>query len=79
MKTLKAETHIEPLAYSIDEACRVSSLGRTNLYRFIREGKLDIRRLGGRTLVPAESLRRLIEQAPTEIVPRFRRSTSAAA
>jgi len=59
-----AGTPTEPLAYSINEACRVSSLGRTNLYRFIREGKLEIRKLNGRTLVPAASLRRLIDEAP---------------
>lgn len=64
MTISKIETQLEPLAYSIEEACRVSSLGRTNLYRFIREGKLDVRKLGGRTLVPAASLRRLIDEAP---------------
>ncbi|WP_081725427.1 helix-turn-helix domain-containing protein [Mesorhizobium sp. L2C085B000] len=55
---------LEPLSYSVAEACRVSSLGRSNLYRFIREGKLEARKLGGRTLVPAAALRRLIEEAP---------------
>jgi excisionase family DNA binding protein len=50
----------EPLAYSINEACRVSSLGRTRLYELIAEGQLEARRIGKRTLIPAESLRRLI-------------------
>lgn len=54
-----------PLAYSIEDAARALSIGRTNLYRFINEGKLEVRKLGGRTLVPAESLRRLIDDAPT--------------
>lgn len=50
-----------PLAYSIDEACRVSSLCRSKLYQCIRENKLQIRKVGRRTLVPADSLRRLID------------------
>lgn len=51
---------LEPLAYSINEACRVSSLGRTRLYELIGEGRLDARRIGKRTLIPAASLRALI-------------------
>ncbi len=51
---------IEPLAYSVSEACRVSSLGRTRLYQLIAEGRLEARKIGKRTLIPAASLRRLI-------------------
>lgn len=51
---------IEPLAYSINEACRVSSLGRTRLYQLIRERRLEVRKIGKRTLIPAASLRALI-------------------
>jgi len=50
----------QPLAYSISDACRVSSIGKTRLYQLINEGKLEARKLGKRTLIPAESLRRLI-------------------
>jgi excisionase family DNA binding protein len=52
---------LEPLAYSINEACRVSSLGRTRLYQLIGEGRLDVRKIGKRTLIPAASLRALIQ------------------
>ena len=51
----------EPLAYSIADACRVSSIGRTRLYQLISEGRLESRKLGRRTLIPASSLRALIE------------------
>ncbi|MBA4767510.1 MAG: helix-turn-helix domain-containing protein [Porphyrobacter sp.] len=51
---------LEPLAYSINEACRVSSLGRTRIYQLIGEGKLDVRKIGKRTLILAASLRALI-------------------
>jgi excisionase family DNA binding protein len=51
----------EPLAYSVADACRVSSIGRTRLYQLIGEGRLQARKVGKRTLIPASSLRALIE------------------
>jgi excisionase family DNA binding protein len=51
----------EPLAYSIPEAIRVTSLGRTNIYKLIAEGRLEVRRIGRRTLIPAKSVRKLLE------------------
>lgn len=50
----------DPLAYSIHDACRVSSIGKTRLYQLINEGKLEARKIGKRTLIPAASLRALI-------------------
>ena len=52
---------LRPLAYSVREACAVSSLGRTALYRLISEGRLQARKVGKRTLIPADSLRSLID------------------
>lgn len=52
---------LEPLAYSIADASRVSSLCKTRIYGLIREGRLDARKIGKRTVIPAASLRRLIE------------------
>lgn len=51
----------EPLAYSIADACRASSIGRTRLYQLINEGRLKACKVGRRTLIPAASLRALIE------------------
>lgn len=51
----------EPLAYSVADACRVSSIGKTNLYKLIKKGQLEVRKVGKRTLIPAASLRALIE------------------
>ncbi len=50
------------LAYSVNDACRISSLGRTSIYALIAAGKLQIRKVGKRTLIPAESLQRLINE-----------------
>jgi excisionase family DNA binding protein len=48
------------LAYSVKQTCEVSSLGRTSIYALIAEGKLKVVRIGGRTLILAESLHDLL-------------------
>lgn len=53
-------TEPAPLAYSPDEACRVLSIKKSNLYNLIRAGKIRVVKLGRRTLIPAASLHRLI-------------------
>ncbi len=57
----------EKLAYSVKQTCEVSSLGRTKVYALIAEGKLKVVRIGGRTLILAESLNDLLSgHAPHE-------------
>jgi excisionase family DNA binding protein len=53
-------SYSRPLAYSIKDACSVSSLGRTTLYSHMKSGRLKAIRVGGRTLIPAESLHNLL-------------------
>ena len=48
------------LAYSIKEACELSSLGRTTLYALIKTGRLQVVKVGGRTLIPAAALHALL-------------------
>lgn len=48
------------LAYSIREAMYTSSIGKTKLYDLIKAGELQAVRIGGRTVIPAESLHALI-------------------
>lgn len=50
----------QKLAYSIKEACEASSLGKTSIWNHISAGRLRAIRVGGRTLIPAESLYALI-------------------
>jgi excisionase family DNA binding protein len=54
------QTQHPPISYSIKEAMAVSSLGRTRLYDLINDGSLKVTRIGGRTLVNAQSLRELL-------------------
>lgn len=51
---------LTPLAYSIKQACEVSSLGRTSIYSLIKTGRLRSIRVGGRTVIPASSLHALV-------------------
>ncbi len=44
------------LAYSIREAVTATSLSKTTLYSAIASRKLRAVRVGGRTVIPAESL-----------------------
>lgn len=58
---MQIEKHEPPkIAYSIKEACKASSLGRTTVYARIADGSLRAVRIGGRTVIPAESLHALI-------------------
>jgi len=54
-----------PIAYTVKEACAVSRVGKTSLYGAIRRGDLIARKLGFKTLICADDLRRWIEQLPT--------------
>lgn len=49
------------LGYSITEACKASSLSRSTIYAHIAAGRLKKSRVGGRTIIPASSLRSLLE------------------
>lgn len=55
------QSNFQPLAYSVADACKVSSIGKTRLYALIAEGRLEARKIGKRTLITAASLRALIE------------------
>ncbi len=45
----------EPLAYRVNEFCRVVGLGRTTVYALIAEGKLATVKVGNRRLIPREA------------------------
>ncbi|MFN3619609.1 helix-turn-helix domain-containing protein [Sphingorhabdus sp.] len=54
----------QALAYTINDAARVSGLGRTTLYKLAGEGKIELRKIGARSIITASSLRALIEGEP---------------
>ena len=52
---------MEPLALSINDAARSLSMGRTTIYAMISDGRLESFKIGRRTLVRMESIRRLVD------------------
>ncbi|MGO9681103.1 MAG: helix-turn-helix domain-containing protein [Beijerinckiaceae bacterium] len=53
------------LAHTIEEACRVSGLGRTTIYAALKSGALSARKCGRRTLILAAELERFLNSLPT--------------
>ena len=54
-----------PLAYSIQEVCRVTSAGRTSIYAEIKAGRLTARKIGRRTVVLKDDLEAWLARCPT--------------
>ena len=52
---------MERLAYSINDTAKALSLGRTSIYAMIADGRLEALKLGRRTLIKADSIRRVVE------------------
>ncbi len=52
---------MEPLAVSINDTVRMLGVGRTSVYEMIKDGRLEAFKLGRRTLVRVESIRRLVD------------------
>lgn len=53
-------TKVDRLMVSIAETCEMLSLGRTTIYKLIGEGRLEVVKVGSRTLVRLSSIRELV-------------------
>lgn len=51
---------MEALAVSINDTAKALGMGRTSIYAMIADGRLEAFKLGRRTLVRAELIRRLV-------------------
>lgn len=54
----------DKLTYTLKEAAAALGVGRTTLWRAVSEGKLRAIKLGSRTLIPADALRRWLATLP---------------
>lgn len=52
---------LKPLAYSVDDAARVSGFGPTTLWRWIADKKLRAIKIGGRTIIMHSDLEEFLE------------------
>ena len=53
----------KPLSTTVDDACRITGLGRTKIYELIGEGKLKTKTIGRRRLVIYASIEALMGDA----------------
>jgi len=51
-------------AYSVAEAALLAGVGRDQVYAAIRDGSLEARKWGRRTIIPASSLQRFLMDLP---------------
>jgi excisionase family DNA binding protein len=58
----------ERISCTVDEACSATGLGRAKLYEEIAAGRVEVRKVGRRTLVLVPSLERLVVKPPDERV-----------
>lgn len=56
----------EKLAYSIADAARLTTLSKSYIRQEIKNGKLEIRRIGRRVLIMPDSLRILVNGSTSE-------------
>jgi len=59
---MKKEQNSEPLAYQVDQFCEIIGIGRTALYKLIKQGKIKTITIGGRRLIPRSEALRLVQE-----------------
>lgn len=54
----------QPISYSVQNAAAAVGISRAYLYQLIGEGKIVARKIGSRTVIPADELRRFVNSQP---------------
>lgn len=52
----------EPISVRIPEAVRLTGLSRSRIYELMKSGEIEFVKVGGSTLIPFDSLQRLIDR-----------------
>lgn len=62
---MRTETrHVTPSALTVKQTTADTTLSRNTLYRMIARGELKTVKVGGRRLIPANEVQRLLTVAP---------------
>jgi excisionase family DNA binding protein len=59
-----AQPTIQPQAHTVPSVVATYGIGRTTIYKLIKEGKLEALKLGSRTLILDSSVRNLLANLP---------------
>lgn len=62
--TLPSKTYEPALAYSVEQFCLRYSIGRSSVYEEIKAGRLQIKKVGTRTLISHEEAARWFNALP---------------
>jgi excisionase family DNA binding protein len=56
----KAASSFEPRAYRINDACQILQISRSHIYELISRGEIRLIKIGGRSLISATEIQRLL-------------------
>jgi excisionase family DNA binding protein len=59
---------MDQLLYTINQCCRLASIGRTKFYELVASGEIPVRKIGKKSLVAAADLKRWAERLPAMAV-----------
>jgi excisionase family DNA binding protein len=51
---------VDPITMSVKDACAFIGIGKTSFWRYVKDGSIEVVRLGRRTLVRTDSLVALV-------------------
>lgn len=68
---------VEVLAYTITTASEAIGVHPNTIYSLVRQGKLDARKSGARTLIPTSPLRSYIDNLPKAQIGQANHSEAA--
>ncbi len=51
---------VQPITVRVHEACRLTGMGRSKLYMLIKEGHIEVVKVGSMTLIPMRSLEKFL-------------------
>lgn len=59
----------DKLAFEVNEFCRLHSIGRTTFYEEVKARRLEVRKIGSKTVVLADDARRWLAALPSSPNP----------